>query len=141
MSPLFILAAIVGQAPTPQSHYAAAPGPPQTLVLLQYAPPAVPTAPSVLVASPPLWDRFLESTGRWLTDRAAKHRHGRPAQLLTAQPVTVQVAPAPVPVTVAPSAAPQSESVPTPSNFQPAPPAVLIPDPSGPLTPRRLFGG
>ena len=157
MSSVILLAAMLGQLPTPQLQHAppAAAAPPQTLVLLQYAAPAVPTAPSVLVASPPPWDRFLAHTGNWLTARAAKHQHAKAAQLVTAVPTTVQVVAQPtapvivgaaaVPAAAVPHAAPQSassESVPTPVNFQPPPPSpvIIVPDPAGPLSPRRLFG-
>jgi hypothetical protein len=148
MSPVVLLAALCGQFTSPQQPAAAPPT--HTLMLLQHTPPAAaPAPPSVLVANPPLWDRMAAGLGKLLTDRAARHQHAKPAQLVTVTPVVVQTQPATTPALIpahalpAPQSAAVSEAVPTPANFQPpapTPTVIVVPDPPGPLSPRRLFG-
>ena len=84
----FLAAALAGQFPSAQSAAAPPPGPSQTYLLLSQAPPAVPVAPSVLITSPPVWDRAMAGVGQWLTARAARHSHPRAAQLLVVTPTT-----------------------------------------------------
>jgi hypothetical protein len=153
MSPILLLASLVGQLATPQSRAVeTAPGPSQTLVLLQYTPPPIPGATSILVSNPPVWDRVLKRTGEALIARAAKHQHPQVLQVVTQAPaVAIQTvvpvaAPVPVtaiarPVTIATPSA-QSEAAPpppSPSCVAPAPtpppltptaPILLVPDPS-----------
>jgi hypothetical protein len=100
MSPILLLASLVGQLATPQSRSVeTAPGPSQTLVLLQYTPPPIPGATSILVSNPPAWDRVLKRTGEALIARAAKHQHPQVLQVVAQAPATTMQTVALVPIT------------------------------------------
>jgi hypothetical protein len=136
----FLAAALAGQLPTPQSppvpiSYtpAAAAAPSQTFLLLTQAPPAVPVGPSVLISSPPCWDRALAAVGQCLTARAARHQHPRAAQIIIVTPAAVAAA-APqavmigtVPRVVVPAPSAQTQTV---DAGVPPPPFVLSVEPT-----------
>jgi len=117
-----LAAAIAGQVPSAQSPIQferASPAAPQTYILLSSAPVPVPTAPSVLISSPPVWDRALAATGQWLIARAAKHQHARAAQVVLVSPVTISTAP---PMgRLVPSAQSAAEAAPLPPPPVPTP--------------------
>jgi hypothetical protein len=131
MSPLVLLAAMFGQAPSPQLPAASPPiaaiPPPQLYLTLQYAAPpiAAAPAPSVYLSSPPVWDRAAAGLGRWLTARATKHHHFKPVTIgavQTVQPVQL--------VTQQPAAAPVRAMPQTTADDKAPPPPFLIPDPT-----------
>ena len=119
MNSVILLTALCGQVPSPQMMSQAPPGPPQTLVLLQYAVPPTPAAPSILAASPPIWDRAAAHLGRRPTDRAVRHQHPRPVTAAVAYQDTGRAGSVrgTLRALASPSAQAASEAVPTPPNF------------------------
>ena len=147
MSPILLLAGFVGQLATPQSRgVETTPGPSQTLVLLQYTPPPIPGATSILVSNPPAWDRILRHAGEALIARSAKHQHPQLLQVASQAPAVAIQAAVPmsfsvqVPTAVPVTAKPVTYAVPSAqSEAAPPPPspscAVPAPAPTPPLTP------
>jgi len=119
------------QTASPQSPVGMAP-PVGQWVYVQAAPaPVVVTlGPTVLVASPPCWDRCLAKIGQCLVNRAAAHQHPTTMQVVTYAPATMPAAPigmAP-PVVPTPQASPVQSVTPSPSAkvSEAAPPAPIL---------------
>jgi len=129
-----LAAALCGQLPTPQ-----APCPstaPLTLLVVQQPAAVATVTPSVLVSQPPVWDRALSRAGQYLTERAARHQHPRPVQLLVVAPSAA-----------CPAAPPMGRALPPPvpprlsaqiSAAEAAPPPPILPSASSPAPPVML---
>jgi hypothetical protein len=101
MSPILLLVGFVGQLASPQSRgVETAPGPSQTLMLLQYAPPPIPGRTSILVSDLTAVGRLKEGIGYAFIESAQKHRRQRLMQVVTQAPAatmqTVTLVPTPV---------------------------------------------